>query len=634
MRSRPGVTGFLPWLLTAAFVEWVGTGLFLAVSVVFFVRVVGLSTAQVGLGLTVAALAAMLAILPIGRLADRYGPRRVLIVVEVAQGAATAGYLAVNGWWGFVAVSLPAAIAQQTAPPLIQGLVGDLSVGERRTKILAVHRTVINVGIGIGGLTAGLLLGSGLRHAFQVLLLADAAAFVLAAALLCAVPGSPGQHARAAPSRWTVLRDTRLLALTAYDALISLWQPILNVAFPLWLITRTSAPVSLVGVLYAVACACAILLQYPVSVLAKTPARALRGYTCASWCLSMASVGFATARAGPTGVTIVIFAACIVVLTLGEITQVGSAWTLSYAIAPPSDRNAYLAAFSMGRAFSRAVGPLLMTGIVLALGEVGWIVLALAFAGAGVVPILAARRHAAAHSASEEVIAVPESPSFSDAGATLAIQRHRSPDRPPVFTMFDREWDLLPEVYAPVYASSTRLFTQWLQYPEGGSMLEIGCGAGVTAVMAALAGCRSVVAIDINPAAVENTRLNTVRHGVCEQVRVLKSDMYDALDPDEAFDLIFWNSNFVEAPADTAYGSDLTRAFFDPGYACHERYLTGARQHIRPSGRLLLGFADLGNRKRLDEIAERCRYRTDTCTDERLTTASGSTVTFQLLEFS
>lgn len=396
MRGGPGDRSFLPWLLAAALVEWVGTGLFLAVSVVFFVRVVGLSAEGVGFGLTVAALAAMLAILPVGRLADRCGPRGVLIVVEVGQGAAAAGYLMVRGWWGFLAVSLLAAVTAQAAPPLIQGLVGELAAGERRARVLAIHRTVINVGIGVGGLTAGLLLGSGLHHAFQVLLLADAVTFVLAAALLCAIPGRPGPLTRAAPGRWMALRDARLLALTAYDALMSLWQPILNVAFPLWLITRTEAPVSLVGVLYAVASACAILLQYPVSVLAGTPLRALRGYAGAGWCLSVASLGFAAARAGPAGVSVAIFTASIVVLTVGEVTQVGSAWTLSFAIAPADDRIAYLAAFSMGRAFSRAVGPLLMTGFVLALGELGWIVLAVAFAGAGVVPLLAARRHSAA----------------------------------------------------------------------------------------------------------------------------------------------------------------------------------------------------------------------------------------------
>ena len=35
--------------------------------------------------------------------------------------------------------------------------------------------------------------------------------------------------------------------------MLSLWQPMLNVAFPLWLVTRTDAPVGLVGILYAAA---------------------------------------------------------------------------------------------------------------------------------------------------------------------------------------------------------------------------------------------------------------------------------------------------------------------------------------------------------------------------------------------
>ncbi len=251
MRIRSAAGGFLPWLLASALVDWVGTGLFLAVSVLFFVRVAGLSTVAVGSGLTIAALAAMPAVLPVGWLADRNGPRGVLVLVEVIQGAATAGYLAVHGWWSFVAVSFLVAVTQQAAPPLIQALVGELAAGQRRTRILAVHRTVINVGIGAGGLIAGLILSSGMHGAFQVLLVADAVAFVLAAALLCALPGRPGTHIRTAPDRWKALRDRRLLALTGYDALLSLWQPILNVAFPLWLVTRTDAPVGLVGVLYA-----------------------------------------------------------------------------------------------------------------------------------------------------------------------------------------------------------------------------------------------------------------------------------------------------------------------------------------------------------------------------------------------
>lgn len=390
MRVLAAIRGFLPWLLAAALVDWLGTGLFLAVSTVFFVRVVGLSVAEVGSGLTIAALAATPTIVPIGRLADRYGPRNVLILVELVQGAATAGYLAVHGWLGFLGVSFLVAVTQQAAPPMLQALVGELAADDRRTKILAVHRTVINVGLSVGGLAAGLLLGSGLHDAFQALLIADVAAFVIAALLMCRLASPRGIRVRPPADRWKALRDTRLVALSGYDALMSLWQPMLNVAFPLWLVTRTHAPVSLVGVLYAVACVCAIFLQYPASALAATPVQALRSYSCAALCLSAASLGFAAAPAGPAWATTVLFSAAVVVLTIGEIGQVGSAWTLSFAIAPPEDRNAYLAAFSIGRSVSRAIGPLLMTGVVLALGETGWIALAVVFAGAAILPVIAA----------------------------------------------------------------------------------------------------------------------------------------------------------------------------------------------------------------------------------------------------
>jgi MFS family permease len=384
---------FLPLLLTAALVDWVGTGLFLAVSSVFFVRVVGLSVVQVGSGLTVAALAAMPAALPVGWLADRYGPRPVLVAAEILQGAATAGYLVVHSWWEFLAVTFAVAVTQQTAPPLIQSLVGELATGKRRTRILAGHRTVINIGIAIGSLIAGLVLGWRGHGAYQALLLADVAAFFAAAALLLAIPVHTAARPRAAGSRYAAMRDTRLLALTSYDAVMSLWQPILNVAFPLWLVTHTDAPTSLVGVLYAVASVSAILLQYPIGALATTTKRALRGYTAVAVCLAVASLGFAAASSASGRLTIVLLSISVVVLTIGEVTQVGSAWTLSFAIAPATDRNAYLAAFSTGRAAGRACGPLLMTGVVLAVGAAGWIALAMLFVAASAAPLIAMSRY-------------------------------------------------------------------------------------------------------------------------------------------------------------------------------------------------------------------------------------------------
>jgi release factor glutamine methyltransferase len=170
------------------------------------------------------------------------------------------------------------------------------------------------------------------------------------------------------------------------------------------------------------------------------------------------------------------------------------------------------------------------------------------------------------------------------------------------FRLLDREWDLLPGVFSPTYTPITELLSAWIPYPAGGSFLEVGSGTGVTAVTAALAGCARVTALDISEAAVENTRRNVERHGVGNRVRVLRSDLFDALDSEDRFDMVFWNSNFVEAPADFAQETELHHAFFDPEYRAHARYFAEGPGRLTPGGRLLLGFADVGSLDRLREV--------------------------------
>ena len=159
-------------------------------------------------------------------------------------------------------------------------------------------------------------------------------------------------------------------------------------------------------------------------------------------------------------------------------------------------------------------------------------------------------------------------------------------DRPAEFELLERTWDLVPGVFSPTYTPVTRLFTSWLPYPEGGSFLEIGTGAGVTAVCAALAGCARVVATDISEAAVENASLNAVRHGVDDRVEVVLSDLFDAL-AGERFDAVYWNSSFTRVPADTELDDVLEASFVDPGYRAHERFLAEVSDHLAPRGRVL-----------------------------------------------
>ncbi|WP_339414440.1 class I SAM-dependent methyltransferase [Pseudomonas sp. EA_35y_Pfl2_R5] len=163
-------------------------------------------------------------------------------------------------------------------------------------------------------------------------------------------------------------------------------------------------------------------------------------------------------------------------------------------------------------------------------------------------------------------------------------------------------------VFPPTHFQSTGIFTHHLPYPRGGRFLEIGCGAGVTAVTAALEGCALVVASDISADAVANTRANAHRHGVAERMFVRQGDLFDVLEEGEHFDVIFWNSNFVFVEADHVFDADIMMAFCDPGYAAHRRFLDEAPRHLALGGMLLMGFSSQGDAQALDVLLREHGY--------------------------
>ncbi|MFE5811459.1 methyltransferase domain-containing protein [Streptomyces sp. NPDC056491] len=192
--------------------------------------------------------------------------------------------------------------------------------------------------------------------------------------------------------------------------------------------------------------------------------------------------------------------------------------------------------------------------------------------------------------------------------ARSAQSRTRA-DRPREFDLRGRKWNLLDDVFCPTYSPSTGIALDFLGWtedwttPRRGSMLEIGCGTGVIAITGALAGCERVVASDINPQAVANARLNAQRHGLADRVEAVHSDLFDSLDPAERFDLVFWSSNYVLAPAGHVYGSVHDMAYVDPGYAAHRRFLAEAPDRLTPGGSALLHFSSRGDLRALHALA-------------------------------
>jgi release factor glutamine methyltransferase len=159
------------------------------------------------------------------------------------------------------------------------------------------------------------------------------------------------------------------------------------------------------------------------------------------------------------------------------------------------------------------------------------------------------------------------------------------------------------DVFSPAIFNDTLFFAEELPVPAGGSVLEVGCGTGVIALQVAKRGAATVLATDINAAAVVNCRTNAQRHGLSDVVTARVSDVFSAVTAQEHFDLIFWNCPYFAAGRNDA--DALECSVFDPRYESIGRYLRDARAHRSPHGRVLMSFSrTLGDLPLLQQRAQ------------------------------
>ena len=132
----------------------------------------------------------------------------------------------------------------------------------------------------------------------------------------------------------------------------------------------------------------------------------------------------------------------------------------------------------------------------------------------------------------------------------------------------------------------------------GDRVLDMGTGSGVNAILAARSGA-DVVAVDVNPAAVEAARANADAAGVGDRVEVVEADLFAAID--DRFDVVVFDPPFRWfTPADMA-----ERAITDDGYDTLRRFFEQVVDHLRPGGRVLLSFGSTGDVAYLHELAQR-----------------------------
>jgi MFS family permease len=383
-----------------------GSGLFMAGSVLYFTTAIGLSPTQVGIGLSLAGAVGFLTTVPIGGLADRFGPRPVLVAITTWRAAGYLAYLFVGNFWQFVVVACLLYVADRAGPPINQALVGSLFPGPDRARTMGFVRASRNVGLTCGFAVAGIALASGSTMAFRLLFIGNAVSFVISGQLIRLLPRASPAHAEA-PSHESEasspIRDGRYVALTAAHAVLFLHDTALLVVLPVWITRHVAAPGWTVTVLLSVNTVLGVLLQVPATRHADDTAKAARaGVTCAVL-LAFGYLGLAASSVGSSWhVAAAVVLISVVVLTAGEMLQSAVAWQASFDLAPARSQARYLAFFHLGFSAEEVAGPVLAMWMISRFDAGGWLIFAVLTMAAGLTSRLLLTRRAAREPALSE----------------------------------------------------------------------------------------------------------------------------------------------------------------------------------------------------------------------------------------
>jgi release factor glutamine methyltransferase len=155
-------------------------------------------------------------------------------------------------------------------------------------------------------------------------------------------------------------------------------------------------------------------------------------------------------------------------------------------------------------------------------------------------------------------------------------------------------------VYEP--AEDTFLIAENMKVTEDDMVLEVGTGCGILAVLAAKKA-ENVVAVDVNPYAIQCASKNAENNGVKERIEFRCGDLFQPIKHNERFSLILFNAPYLPSEKDEEK-SWIGKAWAggQNGREVVDRFIVDAPKFLADEGRILLVQSSLTGVNRTTEM--------------------------------
>jgi MFS family permease len=347
-------------------VDALGVGLTLPFMVVYLREVRGIPLSTVGALMSLPPVVALILLGPIGLAIDRFGARRVQMVSLMFSMVGQLALIWVRGpVTAAVALGL-GGVGHAAFFPAVQALVANAIPAAHRQRFYGLSFTLLNAGIGVGGVISGLFVDVDRAWTFELIYLVDACSYLIPLLLLTFAirgVGGParrpdGDTAHSQPTYAMVLRDKafrRFLAVTFMSAFIGYAQ--LEAGWTAFARIVGGIPTSGIGIAFAANTAVIVLLQLPVVRRIEGHRRTrLLMLMAAIWAVAWALVGVAGLVGGAVAFALLVVSAGI--FGSGETLQSPVVPAVVNDLASDHLRGRYNAANSVAFQIAAVLGPI------------------------------------------------------------------------------------------------------------------------------------------------------------------------------------------------------------------------------------------------------------------------------------